>query len=191
MHNFPIVEPKGNQSNLAQPSLVDMFKPHPILSLVTIALTLSPLPTPAAEMTDRPQPPSPPSIPSNVLQTPDQLPTIHTRAEVEQYQQQRVKLIGQYIATRRKPNPMNTGIVGFKGDYITAKIMLQDGTDIAINSPMLKQSLRSEKEAQQYDQKQVEVIGRLEMLENSTENRRSQLYIVLESIHLPPDQPDY
>ncbi|OUC15394.1 MAG: hypothetical protein B0A82_07210 [Alkalinema sp. CACIAM 70d] len=116
--------------------------------------------------------------------------TIRTGIEIEQFQQQRVRLLGQYKATRRKPNPMNTGIIGFKGDYITARIVLQDGTEVGINSPMMKQSLRSEKEVQQYDQKQVEVIGRLEMLENSTENRRSQLYIELESIHLPSEPPN-
>ncbi|MGI0492292.1 hypothetical protein ACN4EG_10950 [Alkalinema pantanalense CENA528] len=113
-----------------------------------------------------------------------ELITIRTGSKIEQFQQQRVRLLGQYKASRQKPNPMTTGVIGFKGDYITARIFLQDGTEVGINSPMMKQSLRSEKEFQQYNEKVVEVVGRLERLEDSSENSKSSLYIVLETISL-------
>jgi hypothetical protein len=113
----------------------------------------------------------------------EDLPIVRNQADLGQLPQ-RVRLVGQYVVTRRKPNPMSTGNPGFKGDYLTAQIILQDGTKIALESPLIKQSLRLEQEVKQYDRQSVEVIGRLETLPPQTQNQPALMYIVPESIRL-------
>ncbi|NJK41495.1 MAG: hypothetical protein HC934_09360 [Acaryochloridaceae cyanobacterium SU_2_1] len=114
----------------------------------------------------------------------EDLRIVQNRADLMRSPQQRVRLVGQYVVTRRKPDPMSTGIPGFKGDYLTVQIVLQDGTAIALNSPLIKQSLRSAEEVKQYEGQLVEVTGRLESLPSPRKEQRSLTFIVPESIRL-------
>jgi hypothetical protein len=101
----------------------------------------------------------------------EDLKQVKTQADLVQFNGQRVQVIGKYVVTdRRKPNPANTGIIGFKGEYIRATIELADGTRIALFSPDNKQSLRSIDEVKTYEGKTVSVVGKIQM---QLESRRS------------------
>jgi hypothetical protein len=154
-----------------------MFKSSVILlSLSTIAVMQTVSPTQASETAK-----ITPMVQAEKLQ--EDLPIVRNQADLG-HLPQRVRLSGQYVVTRRKPDPMSTGIPGFKGDYLTVQIILQDGTAIALESPLIKQSLRSEQEVKQYDLKSVEVIGRLEILPSLAKNQQLLMFIVPESISL-------
>jgi hypothetical protein len=101
----------------------------------------------------------------------EDLKQVKTQADLVQFNGQRVQVIGKYVVTdRQKPNPANTGIIGFKGEYIRATIELADGTRIALFSPDNKQSLRSIDEVKTYEGKTVSVVGKIQM---QLESRRS------------------
>ncbi|WP_242046337.1 MULTISPECIES: hypothetical protein [Calothrix] len=102
---------------------------------------------------------------SNVSQKSNQQAENHTleivknRADLIRLHNQRVKIIGNYTSTSRKPNPQLTGIPGFAGLYIKAQIVLEDGTKVSIFPSWNKQSLRSPEEVEKYNDKIVEAIG--------------------------------
>ncbi len=71
-----------------------------------------------------------------------------------------VKLVGYYTSQSRKPDVANT--IDFKGNYIKAQIVLEDGTVVHIFPSWLKQSLRLPDEATKYTGRIVAATGKVE-----------------------------
>ncbi|MBD2355152.1 hypothetical protein H6G41_11060 [Tolypothrix sp. FACHB-123] len=84
---------------------------------------------------------------------------VQKRADLIRLNGQRVKLIGLYTSQSWKPNPQNTGIVGFSGLYTKSQIVLEDDTKVSIFPSWNKQSLRSPDEVEKYNNQIVEAIG--------------------------------
>ncbi|OLP15870.1 hypothetical protein BST81_23890 [Leptolyngbya sp. 'hensonii'] len=114
-----------------------------------------------------------PSPSSTVSQVNPITPIVRTRADLKRFDQQRVRLLGRYerfqpprstrpsSSSRPEIEPM-TGIADFKPvsrPYGPAQIVLQDGWRVFIFPLWNKQSLRSPDELEDYDAKNVEVIG--------------------------------
>jgi hypothetical protein len=121
----------------------------------------------------------------------EDLKQVKTQTDLVQFNNQRVQVIGKYVVTdRRKPDPANTGIIGFTGEYIRAAIELADGTRIELFSPDNKQSLRSINEVKTYEGKTASVIGKTQM---QLESRRSptkpiNILTTMDGIWLAPAQ---
>ncbi|PZO40599.1 MAG: hypothetical protein DCF19_11965 [Pseudanabaena frigida] len=90
----------------------------------------------------------------------EELDVVKTKSDLIQFNNRRVQIIGRYVSGT-KPAPAITGDIEFKGNYITAKIVLEDGTEIPIFPTYNKQSLRSPEEAEAYNGKIVKVVGKI------------------------------
>jgi hypothetical protein len=113
----------------------------------------------------------------------DTLELVKTQADLTRLTERRVRVVGRYRA--RVSVPTMTGIPGWKGVYIKATIVLEDGTMIAIFPPWNKRSLRSPQEQRSFDQQMVEAIGRIEVEDDRSLNPNQQTALVtLESLKL-------
>lgn len=114
----------------------------------------------------------------------EELDTVRTKSDLILFQRRyanefvnrRVRVIGTYQSTTRKPTPGLTGNPNFQGTYTTVNILLADGTKIPIFPTYNKQSLRSPEEVKIYTGKIVNVVGRIKLqfdrpeLANSTQS---------------------
>ncbi|NUN66118.1 hypothetical protein HCU40_15480 [Pseudanabaena biceps] len=90
----------------------------------------------------------------------EKMDVVRTKSDLIQFRDRRVQLIGRYVSTT-KSAPAITSSQDFKGNYITANIVLEDGTEVPIFSTYNKQSLRSPEEAKAYNGKIVKVVGKI------------------------------
>ncbi|PZV11155.1 MAG: hypothetical protein DCF20_20065 [Pseudanabaena sp.] len=90
----------------------------------------------------------------------EELDVVKTKTDLAQFNNRRVQVIGRYVSHSR-PAPAITSSIDFKGNYTTAKIVLEDGTEVPIYLTYLKQSLRSPEEVKAYDGKIVKVVGQI------------------------------
>jgi hypothetical protein len=88
----------------------------------------------------------------------EELDVVKTKADLIRFKDRRVVAIGRYQSHTRQA-PDRAGIIGFKGNYITANIVLEDDTEIPIYPTYLKQSLRSPDEVKAFEGKIVKAIG--------------------------------
>lgn len=93
------------------------------------------------------------------------MPLIQDQETLQKYGGQTVTLQGRYVAHKHTPDITSAGIWNPEQPpipHIRAKIVLQDGTSVALYPPTHKQSLRSPAEADQFDQQTVMVEGTVE-----------------------------
>jgi hypothetical protein len=95
----------------------------------------------------------------------EELDIVKTKFDLLQFDDRRVQLIGRYVS-KTKPAPSITSSLDFKGNYITANIVLEDGTEVPIFPTYNKQSLRSPEEVKAYDGKVVKVVGKINVGRN-------------------------
>lgn len=98
-------------------------------------------------------------------QTSHNMPLIQDQETLQQYVGQPVTLQGRYVAHKQTPDITSAGIWNPEQPpvpHIRAKIVLNDGTSVALYPPTHKQSLRSPSEADQFDQQNVLVEGTVE-----------------------------
>ncbi|BBC27021.1 hypothetical protein [Pseudanabaena sp. ABRG5-3] len=92
----------------------------------------------------------------------EELDIVKTKSDLMQFNDRRVQVIGRYVS-RTRPAPAITSSIDFKGNYITANIVLEDGTEVPIFPTYNKQSLRSLAEVKAYDGKIVKVVGKINL----------------------------
>jgi hypothetical protein len=97
-------------------------------------------------------------LPTIALPLRFELDVVKTKADLIRFKDRRVVAIGRYQSHTRQA-PDRAGIIGFKGNYITANIVLEDDTEIPIYPTYLKQSLRSPDEVKAFEGKIVKAIG--------------------------------
>jgi hypothetical protein len=100
----------------------------------------------------------------------EKLDIVKTKSDLIRYDDRRVKIIGRYVSHSRKAPAENTGIIGFKGTYLTANIRLEDGTEIPVFPTYNKMSLRSTQEAKAYEGKTITVVGKIQIDRDRTLN---------------------
>lgn len=108
-------------------------------------------------------------------QTRNNMLLIQDQATLQTYGGQTVTLQGRYVAHKQTPDITSAGI--WNPDqppipHIRAKIVLQDGTSVALYPPTHKQSLRSPAEADQFDQQRVRVEGTVESYPSGSSSPR-------------------
>ncbi|MEE3718915.1 hypothetical protein V2H45_19405 [Tumidithrix elongata RA019] len=95
----------------------------------------------------------------------EELAVVKSKADLIRLNTQRVRLIGRYIS-RSSPPPEYSGSNSISGQpvpHFRASILLNDGTEVPIFSPYLKQSLRSPAEVKEFEGKTVVAVGQLQI----------------------------
>ncbi len=103
----------------------------------------------------------------------EELDVVKTTSDLAQLNNRRVQVIGRYVS-HSNPAPAITSSIDFKGNYTTANIVLEDGTEIPIYPTHLKQSLRSPEEVKAYDGKIVKVVGQIDLDQDQKLNPNQQ-----------------
>jgi hypothetical protein len=99
----------------------------------------------------------------------EELDIVKTKSDLIRFNDRRVQLVGRYVS-KTKPAPVITSSLDFRGNYITANIVLEDGTEVPIFPTYNKQSLRSLEEVKAYDGKVVKVVGKINLDRDQTLN---------------------
>lgn len=109
--------------------------------------------------------------------TGNNMPLVQDQETLQKSVGQTVKLQGRYVAQKQIPDITSAGIWNPEQPpipHIRAKIVLRDGTSVALYPPTHKQSLRSPAEADQFSQQTVLVDGKVESYTSS----RSAIWVI-------------
>jgi hypothetical protein len=117
----------------------------------------------------------------------EDLGQVKTKADLIRSNDQRVQIIGKYIATSKQP-PLqgnenmvapNTGKPILQGNYATVNIELADGTLVPLYSPLNKLLNRPPQEIKEFDGELVSIIGSLANQPISTRSKPETSILIL------------
>jgi hypothetical protein len=99
----------------------------------------------------------------------EDLQQVKTKADLIRSNNQRVQIVGKYVATpKQRPTSANANVVApntgepiLQASYATVNIELADGTLVPLFSPLNKLSNRLAEEVQSFDGKLVSIVGLL------------------------------
>jgi hypothetical protein len=107
----------------------------------------------------------------------DDLPTVTSLESAKELCGKPVRIVARYRSSKYIPDASTAG-VWIPGKqptaHITAKLVLSDEGEIEIGPPGNKASLRTPQEAEQFENRAVQVSGRLEL--NPAEGTRKEFY---------------